>query len=213
MIRILIADDHPLVRKGIAKAVADCPEFTVVAEAGDGREALALLETIPVDLAILDISMPKMNGLEALAEIRKSYAGIPVLILSMHSEPLYASQALKDGASGFLPKDSSTDLLLEAIRKISQGGRFIDPKLAQELVWSMGDPTTPPHQALSKRELEVLRLICEGIAPKQIAGKLSVSVKTVSTFRSRILQKLGMESTADLIKYGLKHHLANADPR
>ena len=207
MIRILIADDHPLVRKGIAKAISDCPDFSVTAEAGDGQEALDLLDSTPVDLVILDISMPKVTGLEALLEIRRRHPHIPVLMLSMHAEPQYASRALKDGASGFLPKDSPPEVLLQAIAKISQGGKFIDPKLAEELVWAMGEALSPAHRALSKREMEVLMLITEGIAPKEIAQRLSVSVKTVSTFRSRILQKLGLESTADLIKYCLKHCL------
>lgn len=204
MIRILIADDHPLVRKGIIKIISDYDDVELVAEAADCTETMEILSKISVDLLILDISMPQQSGLEILPSIRRLYPNIPVLILSMHSEPQYAFRALKDGACGYLLKDSSADLLIQAIHKVSKGEKYIDPKLAEKMIWAIEDLDSS-KQKLSRRESEVLNLICEGKAQKQIASIMCVSVKTVSTYRSRIMQKLHLSNTVDLVKYCLKH--------
>jgi len=208
MIRILIADDHAIVREGLKRILADDSSVETIAEASDGQEAARLVRLHKPDVVLLDISMPGRSGIDALADIQSACARTRILILSMHPEDQYAIRCLRDGADGYLTKESAPELLLGAIRKIHSGGKYVSPSLAEQLASNLtGEQQNAPHEALSDRELQVLIMIGAGDTVSRIADKLCVSVKTVSTYRARILEKMGMENNAQLMRYAIDNRL------
>ncbi len=208
MIRVLIADDHAVVRQGLKQILGDTPEMVVAGEATTGQEALDKVRAEPWDVVVLDISMPDRSGLDVLKIVRAEWPELPVLVLSMYPEDQYARRVLKAGASGYLTKNSAADELVKAIRKVVRGGKYVSPSLAERLALDLGtDPSRLPHEALSDREFQVLQLIATGKSARAIAAELSLSVKTVSTYRARVLEKLNLRTTAELIHYALQNHL------
>jgi DNA-binding NarL/FixJ family response regulator len=207
VIKVLIADDHTLVREGLRQLLAATTDIRVAAEAVNGDEALALVKANEYDLAVLDMSMPGVSGIELIKRVRLEKPRLRLLVLSMHGEQQYAARALKAGASGYLTKDSASAQLVGAIRKIAAGGVHISEAAAAQLVTAQGGEAAP-HARLSNREFEVFRLLVEGRGPTDIAERLHLSVKTVSTHKTRILEKMGMESTADLVRYAVENKLS-----
>ena len=203
MIRVLIADDHKIVRDGLKRILAAHGEVDVTGEAADGDQALALVRAHEYDLAMVDMSMPGLSGIDLIKRLKLEKPKLRILVLSMHGERQYAARALKAGASGYLNKDSAAELLVGAIRKIAAGGVHIGDAAAASLITA----DKAPHEALSDREFEVLRLLVEGLGPTDIGDKLHLSVKTVSTHKTRILEKLNVSSTAALVRYALYHKL------
>jgi len=209
MIRILIADDHGVVRKGLTQLVAENPSMEVTGSASSGQEALDLAWSQEFDVAILDISMPGRGGLEILKILKSEKPALKVIMLSMYSEQQYAIRSLRDGASAYLTKANATDELVKAIETVVTGKRYITPSVAEWLATFVEEDTNRlPHESLSDRELQVLLMIGSGKSVSDIAAELSLSIKTVSTYRSRLLEKMRMESNAQLIKYMLQHELA-----
>jgi two-component system invasion response regulator UvrY len=207
-LRVLIVDDHPIVRQGLKQTLIDAADMGELGEASTAQEALDLIRQGDWDAVVLDIGLPGRGGLDVLKDIKHERPRLPVLILSMHAEDQYAVRAIRAGAGGYLTKEAASEKLLDAIRKITTGGRFITPDLAERLATELTDGTEgPPHASLSDREFEVLRLIASGFPVGDIAGRLSLSVKTVSTYRSRILQKMHMHNNAELMQYVLTNHL------
>jgi len=210
MIEIILVDDHAIVREGIRRIIDDTSGITICSEASTGEEALELIKTEKYDLVILDISMPGKNGLQTLKEIKKYNEKLPVLMLSMHAEEQYAMRAIKAGASGYLTKESASDQLVSAIRKIHDGRKYISAGVAELLVTDIyHDDEKHPHEYLSDREFEIFKLIIRGNSAKIIAANLSISDKTVSTYRSRIMKKMDMHSTADLIHYAIENNISD----
>ncbi len=208
MIRLLVGDDHPVVREGLRRIVADHPGLQVVVEAVDGDQVLASLTRVDVDVVLLDISMPGPGFLHVLERLRAEHPRIPVLVLSVHPEDQYAVRALRAGAAGYLTKDHSPEQLVEAIRKVHRGGRFVSPSLAERLASDLATGrTASPHEALSDREYEVLCLLGSGRTVKEISAELRLSPKTVSTYRTRLLEKMRVASNADLVRYAAQHGL------
>jgi two-component system, NarL family, invasion response regulator UvrY len=208
MIKVLIADDHAVVREGVRQILSDTPDITVVAEARDGQEAIEKVRSEPLDVVVLDITMPGKSGIEALTEIKRDRPNLPVLILSVHSEEQYGPRILKAGASGYLPKDSLPDQLVQAIRKAVIGGKYISPLLAEKLASELGsDAAKPLHEALSDREYQVLCMIGRGKTIKEIAEVLALSDKTISTYRARILEKMNMNNNGELTHYAIRQGL------
>lgn len=208
MIRVLAVDDHQIVREGVKRLLAESPDIRVIAEARSGAEALAQLAREPADVVLLDVAMPGTSFVETLRELRERHPKSRVIVLSGHAEEEYAVRALKAGASGYVTKEHSSEELIAAIRKAHAGGTYVSASLAEQLARSVGGRTDgPAHEALSDRELEVLRLLGQGRSVKEIAGALDLSSKTVSTYRTRMLEKLGLKTTADLIRYAVEHAL------
>lgn len=208
MIRVLIADDHPVVRQGLKQILGEVREMVVAGEAINGQEALDKVRAEAWDVVVLDISMPDHSGLDILKQLRSERPKLPVLVLSMYSEDQYAMRVLKAGASGYLTKDSAPNELVKAIRKVVTGGRYVSPFLAEKLAFEIGaDSSKPPHETLSDREFQVLGLLAAGKSVKEIAAELSLSVKTVSTYRARLLQKMNLTTNAELIHYAIQNHL------
>lgn len=203
MIRVLIADDHMIVRDGLKRILSAHAEVDVTGEAADGDQALALVRAHEYDLVMVDMSMPGLSGIDLIKRLKLEKPKLRILVLSMHGERQYAARALKAGASGYLNKDSAAELLVGAIRKIAAGGVHIGDAAAASLI----SADKAPHEALSDREFEVLRLLVEGLGPTDIGDKLHLSVKTVSTHKTRILEKLNVSSTAALVRYALDHKL------
>ena len=207
-LRILIVDDHPMLRQGLKQTLADAAAVGEVVAAANGQEALELVRQGDWDAVVLDIGLPGRGGIEVLKDIKRERPRLPVLMLSMHPEEQYAIRALRAGASGYLTKEAATEKLLDAIATITTGRRFITPDLAERLATELtADTTGPLHASLSDREFEVLRLIASGISVGDIAERLSLSVKTVSTYRTRILEKMRLKNNAELMKYVLTNHL------
>lgn len=202
MIRVLVADDHKLVREGLKQILAAAPDLEIAGEAANGDEALALAKANDYDLALLDMSMPGMAGIDLIKRLKIEKPALRLLVLSMHGEQQYAARALKAGASGYLTKDTASEQLLRAIRKVAAGGVHISEAAAASLIERGG-----AHAALSDREFEVLRMLAGGQGPTEIADLLNLSVKTVSTHKARILQKLGLGSTAELVRYAIENGL------
>ncbi|CAN0464077.1 unnamed protein product, partial [Phaeothamnion confervicola] len=201
MTRILVADDHTLVREGLKQILSATPDLVVAAEAVDGDEALAKVRAGEFDLALLDMSMPGLSGIDLIKRLKLEKPKMRILVLSMHGEQQYAVRAYKAGASGYLTKDSASAQLVAAIRKIAAGGVYISPAAAEQLaIGAMGSPGDLPHRALSDREFEVFRMIVAGTSITEIGEALHLSVKTVSTHKARILQKMGMTGTAELVR-------------
>jgi len=207
-IRIFIADDHPIVRQGLRRIVEADAGMVISGEADDAAALLAGLETKPTDLVLLDVSMPGGLFLETLREVRDRHPSIRVLALSVHPEDEWAVRALKAGASGYLTKDHSPDQLLDAIRRVYRGGKYVSPTLAERLASQLdGGGQRAPHELLSDREFEVMRRLGSGLTVSQIAGELALSTKTVSTYRTRILEKMAVATNADLVRYAARHGL------
>jgi DNA-binding NarL/FixJ family response regulator len=210
MIKILIADDHAIVREGLKQILSESPDLVVVAEASAGQEVLDKIMKNDLDLVILDIAMPGRGGLDILKEIKSQKPKLPVLILSMYPEEQYAVRVLKSGASGYLTKESAPDELVKAIRQISQGKKYISPSLAEKLAVDLEiSPDRPSHETLSDREYQVMCMIASGKTLKEIADGLSLSIKTISTYRSRILEKMNMKTNAELTHYAIKNRLVD----
>lgn len=205
--RVLIADDHAVVRRGLKQILLDEYGALEVGEAGDAHETLRLAREEPWDIVALDISMPDRSGLEVLKELRQTRPRLPVLILTTHPEEQYAVRVLKAGAAGYMTKESAPEHLVEAVRKVTAGGRYITPTLADLLVTQLTGAEKPPHENLSDREFQVLRLIASGKTVGQIAEELSLSSNTVSTYRARVLEKMGMKTSAELTHYAISNGL------
>jgi two-component system, NarL family, invasion response regulator UvrY len=205
--RVLIADDHAVVRRGLKQILLDEYGALEVGEAGDAHETLRLAREEPWDIVVLDISMPDRSGLEVLKELKQTRPRLPVLILTTHPEEQYAVRVLKAGAAGYMTKESAPEHLVEAVRKVTAGGRYITPTLADLLVTQITGAEKPPHENLSDREFQVLRLIASGKTVGQIAEELSLSSNTVSTYRARVLEKMGMRTNAELTHYAISNGL------
>jgi two-component system invasion response regulator UvrY len=208
MIRILIADDHAIVRAGLKQFIAQERDMIVAGEAVDGIETLAFVRTGECDVVLLDLSMPGKNGIDTLRQLKRTSPELPVLILSAYSEQQYAVSLLRAGASGYINKESASEQLVAAIRTVVNGGKYVSPSVAQVLVSDLsGDGDKPPHATLSKRELQIFYKLAGGTTVSKIAEELFLSVKTVSTYRARILEKMQMTSNADLTHYAVRNHL------
>lgn len=208
MIKILIADDHSIVRQGLRNIVAIDNQMTVVGEARNGAELLNLVREQAVDVVVLDISMPGRNGLETLKELKRGNPSLPVIILSIHPEDQYAVRAFKAGAAGYMTKESAPEELVKAIRKAFEGGKYISAAVAELLAEYVETNTHgEPHKSLSDREFEVFSMLASGKTVGQIADDLSLSVKTISTYRTRILEKMGATTNAELTRYALDFKL------
>lgn len=208
MIRVLVADDHAVVRRGVANIVNDAPGMRVTGEACTGRQVLQALARDDYDVLVLDMDMPDGDGLEVLAQLKPQPRAPAVLILSIYPEKQFARRALQAGAAGYLTKSSIPDELIMAIRHIAQGRRYITQSLAEVLADHLAvDLGRTPHQALSDREFQVLRLLAEGKTRQQIAAELGLDAKTISTYRERILQKLELSTTAEIVRYAIEHNL------
>jgi DNA-binding NarL/FixJ family response regulator len=209
MIRVLMADDHQIVREGLKRIIAECPDMQVVAEAVDGNEAIVMArQQEDADVMLLDVSMPGPGFLETMKRIRNDRPDLRVLVLSVHPEDHYAVRALRSGASGYLTKDHSPDELAAAIRRVHTGRKYVTAALAERLAVDLDPaPERPPHELLSNREFEVLLAIVSGKSIKEVAATKNLSPKTVSTYRTRILKKLDVTSNADLVRYAIEHKL------
>jgi len=210
MIKTVIADDHPIVRAGLKQILVDASDIEVTAEAGDGHELLKLIRKGGIDVVLLDLTMPGLMGLDALKQMRVENPNLPILVLSMHPEDQYGIRVLKAGASGYLMKSAAPDQLVVAIRKVYRGGKYVSPSLAEKMAFGLQTGTSGlPHEALSDREYQVLCMIASGKTVKEIAGELSLSEKTISTYRTRILEKMNMKSSAELTHYAIKLNLVD----
>jgi DNA-binding NarL/FixJ family response regulator len=205
-IRVLLVDDHAIARNGVRLMLGTAADIDVAGEAADAQQALALLRQEAFDVALLDITMPGMNGLDLLRHLHSDYPGMAVLMLSTYAEEIYAVRALKQGAAGYLTKDAPTAVLVDAVRRAAGGRKYVSPSLVEKLASLVsGDVAAAGHEALSNRELEVFKLIALGEPLVQIGEKLHLSPNTVTTYRARILDKMGMSSNAELTRYALEH--------
>jgi two-component system, NarL family, invasion response regulator UvrY len=210
MIRVLIADDHEIVRRGIIDIMSDDEEVVVVGQACSVPELLDLAGHCPCDVLILDVSMPGRGGIEALTELKRDHPRLQVLVLSVYAEEQYAIRALRAGAAGYLTKGAAPEELLKAVRRVASGRRYVTEALAERLAGAIQpDAEVPPHEHLSHREYHVLQAIAGGRSVGKIAEELSLSVKTVSTYRTRVLGKMGMRTNADLMRYAIDRHLVD----
>jgi len=210
MIKILIADDHAIVREGMKQILSENPDIVVAAEASNGHEVMDKLNKYNYDLIVLDVALPGRSGLDILKDIKNQKPKLPVLVLSMYPEEQYAVRVLKAGASGYLTKESAPNELIKAIKQIAQGRKYISPSLAEKLAGELEiDSKKPLHETLSDREYEVMIMIASGKKVKEIADNLSLSEKTVSTYRTRVLEKMRMKSNAELTHYAIKNKLVD----
>src|SRR6184192_3484466 len=208
--RILVCDDHPIVRRGLREILEQAGAPVTVGEAASAAEGLALARKQSWDTVVLDITMPGRSGLELLKELKSERPNVPVLVLSVHPAEQYAVRVLRAGASGYLTKESATEELLTAIRHIVRGGRYISPSVGETLADDLGRPAEQlPHHGLSDREFEIMRLLASGRRVSEIAEQLHLSLKTVSTYRARVLQKLKVRTTAEIMRYAIKHGLVD----
>ena len=206
-IKILIADDHPLFRQGLKNAFGDTTDIEVVDEAENSNDVLGKVRELDLNLVLLDIAMPGKGGLEVLKQLKAEHPKIPVLILSVYPENQYAVRYIKAGASGYLTKESSIDTLLDAVRKVAQGGNYASADITEKLAFDFLNIDKPPHELLSDREYQVFSMIATGKSLTEIGNELSLSVKTISTHRTRILEKMKMKKNAELIHYAIQHEL------
>jgi len=210
MIKILIADDHPVVRRGLKQILGEEPDVGLLGEAKNFEEVLEAVQKLDWDIIILDISMPGKNGLDVLKELKHKRPTLPALILSMHAENQYAIRALKAGAAGYITKESAPEELVKAIRKVLGGGKYVSPSLAETLASNLeADTSKPPHEILSNREYQVMCMLASGKTSKEIAKGQSLGLKTISTYRARILKKMKMKSNAELIHYAIQNRLVD----
>ncbi len=209
-LRVLIADDHPIVRRGLREILTAEPHVVEVLEAAHPQQVLDLARSSEVDVVVLDLGLPGRGGLDVLKDLRRERPKLPVLILSMQPEDQYAVRALRAGAAGYLTKDAAPAKLIEAIQKVTAGGHYISPAVAEQLAASVAaGATKPPQELLSDREFEVLRLIASGKTVGDIAEQLALSVKTVSSYRARMLEKMGLSNNAELMRYAIDHKLVD----
>ena len=210
MIKVVVVDDHAVVREGLKRIISENSGMTVSGEAADGHEALQVIKKDPCDVVLLDITMPNKSGLDVLKELHAESPRLPVLVLSMHPEDQYAVRVLRAGAAGYVTKESAPAKLVQAIRKVVRGGKYVSPALAERLVYDLGSETDKaPHEILSDREYQVLCMIASGKTVTNIAEELVLSVKTISTYRVRILEKLKMNNTAEITRYAIKEGLVD----
>lgn len=208
MIRLAIADDHPIVREGLRRIAVQDTGITVTGEASSAAELFRLLDGTPADVVLLDVSMPGATFVETLVELTEKHPSVKILVLSVHPEDQWAMRALRAGAAGYLTKDQSPEQLVAAIRRVARGGRYISEALAEKLAGLVHyGRTRAPHEFLSDREFEVLRALGSGMTVKDVAEQLKLSAKTVSTYRARLLEKMGLKSKADLVRYVVVHEL------
>lgn len=208
MIKVLITDDHAVVRKGLKQIIDETPGMLAVDEAASGHEAMEKIRKNAYDVVLLDIAMPGKSGLDTLKELKLERPSLPVLILTIYPEEQYALRVLKAGAAGYLTKESAPAELVTAIKKVSEGGRYISPSLAEKLAFNIGtDTDIDPHEKLSDREYQVMCMIASGKTVSDIADEMSLSVKTISTYRTRILEKMGMKNNAEMTHYAIKKEL------
>jgi len=211
MIRIVIADDHAIVREGLKRIVAEASDMQVVGEAADGTQVMHRVREVDFEVLVLDLSMPGRSGMELIRLVRSEKPRLRILVLSMHQELQYAVRAIKSGASGYLTKESAPAQLEQAIRKIAGGGAFVTPEVAEQLaLGAMPGSESHPHENLSDREFEVFRLLASGVSVTEIASRLKLSVKTVSTHKANLMQKMGLQNASELIRYAIKHGLADS---
>ena len=210
VIKVLIVDDHAIVREGVKQILADTSDFAVVGEAESGFEILKKIEVARPDVIVLDISMPKSPGLDILGSVKRHHPKLPIVVLSMHREKEYGPRLLRAGADGYVMKDAAPAQLISALRKVCTGGKFVSEELAEHLAGALeaGQHALPPHERLSDREYAVFRLIGQGKAVKEVADELSLSVKTVSTYRARTLMKTGLNNNAEIVRYCIERDLA-----
>ena len=207
MIKVVLVDDHAIMRDGIKQILVTTEGITVEGEADSGEEALSLLKGCPCDVLILDITMPGISGVELIQRIGDTFPCIPILVLSMHNDAAVVTRAVKAGAKGYVAKGSKSPVLIDAIRALAEGGTYLDPAVSGFVFTGATGDAGVPTDILTKRELEVLRLIADGISLSDIGDKLHLSPKTVSTHKMRLKQKLGIENNADLIRYAVKHNI------
>jgi len=207
MIKVIIVDDHPVVRLGLKQIIADEPDMEVAGEAKNAGECFSLIQKTDCTLVLLDITLPDRNGFDVLKQLKYEHPNIPILILSVHPEDQYGLRFIKAGASGYLMKDGAPEELVKAIRKVNAGGKYVSASLAEKLVSHLGAFDKPPHENLSDREFQILCMIVQGKSLKSIAGELCVGEKTVSTYRSRIMEKMKLSTNSDLTRYALENHL------
>jgi two-component system invasion response regulator UvrY len=208
MIKVLITDDHAVVRKGLRQILGETSDIVVTDEAANAHQLLQLLPKKDYGVLVLDISLPGRSGFDILKEVKSLRPNLPILIHSMHSEEQFAVRALKAGASGYITKESAPEELVKAIRKVHAGGRYVSAELGEKLALGLADDALKaPHEALSDREYQVMYLIASGKMSKEIAYELSLSVKTISTYRARVLEKMKMKTNADLTRYAIHNHL------
>jgi two-component system invasion response regulator UvrY len=207
MINILIADDHELLREGLKKILKKEPDMQVLGEAGNAQQVFELVKNQKLSIVLLDISMPGPSGLDVLTELRRDYPRLPVLILSMHPEDRFAVRALKAGAAGYVTKDGAVAELVNAIRKVVDGGKYVSPHLAEKLAEDLKKDEKPLHETLSDREFQVMCMIASGKKTSEIAEELSLSVSTINTYRTRVLEKMDMATNVDLTRYAIENHL------
>jgi DNA-binding NarL/FixJ family response regulator len=208
MIKVLIADDHAVVRYGLRQIITSDSQMTIAGEAANGNDALDLVRKMHVDVAVLDINMPGRNGLETLKELKRDYPSLPVIILSMHPEDQYAVRVLKAGAAGYMNKEAAPDELVAAIKQVYKGSKYISQQIAELLAFHIqGNHPGEPHKSLSDRELQVFYSLASGKTVGQISEELNLSVKTISTYRSRILEKMSMMTNAELTRYAFDYKL------
>jgi len=206
--RILCIDDHAIFRQGVKQILLQHDRQTKIGEAATAEAAMQLAREARWDMVILDLSLPSRSGFQVLSDLKHEHPGLPVVVLSMHGEDEYAIRALRNGASGYVTKESAPEELIAAIQRVTRGGRYMTPALAEKIAFAMASPSTQaPHHILSGRELEVLQLIAAGKSLKEIAALLSLSVKSVGTYRARVLEKMAMSTNADLIRYVIEHNL------
>lgn len=206
MIRILLADDHAIVRNGLKQIFAGYPDLQVVGEASNGAEILELARHSRFSLLLLDMTMPGVSGADLIRRLRAEHPAMQILVLSMHNESQVVSRALKAGAAGYVTKDSDQEILITAIRKVASGNKFIDPALVDAMVFD-GNSEGAPHEVLTDRELQVLQMLASGQSLASIAESLHLSAKTISAHKAHLMQKLGIENNADLMRYAIKHGL------
>lgn len=208
--KILIADDHAILRAGLKHLLSDYPDIQVGGEAANGQEVLTLVRTQNWDVLLLDMTMPGKSGIELIKQIKLIVPKLPILILSMHKEDVFAVRALKAGASGYLCKDNAEEQLVAALRKVATGGLYITATVAEKLALDVlqgDDRSTPPHTRLSDREYQIFQAIVSGESVSDIAHKLNLSVKTVSTHKTHIMEKMACDNVADLVRYAIQHEL------
>lgn len=208
MIRVLIADDHAIVREGLRQILEHAGDFEIVGEAADGLEAMQLARRLDFDVALLDVSMPGRSGIDLVKQLRGERPRARILMLSMHEQSEYAVRAIRAGASGYLTKDSAGRELAAALRKIAAGGAYVTAEVAEQLaLGAMPEADAPPHTHLSDREFQVLRSLVSGKTVSEIADALNLSVKTVSTHKANLMQKIGVENNGELFRYAMRHGL------
>lgn len=207
MTRIIIADDHTLFRIGLKQMLESFAGISVVAEAANAAEMLAAAQSVEADLLISDLTMPGVAGTQLIEQLRRQHPALPILILSMHDEPATVRRALQAGATGYMTKESTPDMLHAAVRQVAAGERFIPPALAETLAFESVRPSSLPHETLSQRERQIFKLIAQGEMLSQIAEQLHLSPKTVTTHKTHLMEKLGIGNNADLIRYAIEHKL------